>query len=63
MKKQIFTQGIEVYYRDYYGKIAFVGNQYLTLCICEFAEKVRNVNLLIYIDQWKDIKLKKESEK
>lgn len=63
MKKQIFTEGIDVYYQDYYGRISFVGNQYLTLCICEFVEKVRNVNILIYIDSWKDIKLKKESEK
>jgi len=63
MKRQSFSEGVEVYYKDYFGRIVFVGNQYLTVCIREFNEKVRNVNLLIYFEQWKDIKLKKESDK
>lgn len=63
MTKDIFSLGVEVYYKDYFGKIAFVSDKYLTLCICEFESKVRNVNLLIYRDQWKYIKLKKESDK
>lgn len=63
MTQETFSPGIEVYYKDYFGKISFVSNQYLTICISQFESKVRNVNLLIYRDQWKYIKLKKESDK
>lgn len=63
MTQETFSPGIEVYYKDYFGKIVFVSNQYLTICISQFESKVRNVNLLIYRDQWKYIKLKKESDK
>lgn len=61
--KETFSPGIEVYYKDYFGHIVFISDHYLTVCISQFESKVRNVNLLIYRDQWKHIKLKKESDK
>lgn len=60
----IFTEGIEAIYDGYLGVIKFVGNSYVTLCIKNFPEeKVRNVCMLIYRNQYHKVKLLKESEK
>ena len=61
--KETFSPGVEVYYKDYFGKIAFVSDDYLTICVSQFESRVRNVNLLIYREQCKHIRLKKESDK
>lgn len=60
----IFTEGLEAIYDEYVGVIRFVGQSYITLCIKNFPnEKVRNVCMLIYRDQFNKVKLFKESEK
>lgn len=60
----IFTEGIEAIYDEYLGVIKFVGNSYITLCVKIFPEeKVRNVCMLIYRNQYHKVKLLKESEK
>lgn len=61
--KETFSPGVEVYYKDYFGKISFVSDDYLTICVSQFESRVRNVNLLIYREQRKHIRLKKESDK
>ncbi len=63
MKKNTFSKGIEIDYLNFTGHITFVGDSYLTVCIQRFDHRVRDVNLLIYTNQWKDIRLKKESGK
>lgn len=57
------TEGLIVRYRDYIGKIRFVCNNYVTLCIEEYDEKRRDVCILIYRGQWDEIQLFKQSEK
>lgn len=60
----IFHEGLEAIYDNYVGIINFVGNSYLTLCIKSFPkEKVRNVCIVVYRDQFNKIKLLKESSK
>lgn len=57
------TKDLVVRYQEYIGKIRFVCNSYVTLCIEEYDEKRRDVCILIYRDQWNQISLLKESEK
>lgn len=60
----VFAEGLIAQYKDHIGKIRFISENYLTLCINTFPdEKVRDVCILIYRDQYKHIKLIKESEK
>jgi hypothetical protein len=59
-----FAEGLVVQYKDHIGKIRFVCNSYLTLCISEFPEeKRRDVCILIYRGEFNQIKLLKESTK
>lgn len=57
------AEGLAVRYKDHIGKIRFMCNSYLTLCIEEYDEKRRDVCILIYRDQWEQISLLKQSEK
>jgi hypothetical protein len=60
----VFSNGVEATYNDHTGRIRFVCEQYVTLCISEFPnEKVRDVCILIYRHEFNKIKLIKESEK
>lgn len=60
----VFAEGLIAQYKDHIGEIRFISENYLTLCINTFPdEKVRDVCILIYRDQYKHIKLIKESEK
>jgi hypothetical protein len=58
-----FMEGLVVKYKDHTGMIRFICDSYLTLCIEEYDEKVRNVCILIYRDEWNQIKLPHEDEK
>lgn len=59
-----FTEGLIVEYENYIGEIRFVGNSYVTLCVSVFPDqKQRDVCMLIYRDNFKKIKLLKESTK
>ena len=59
----MFYSGLEVRYKHHVGFIDFVSEKYVTLCLTKFEERSRNVCLLIYSNQWNDIKLFKQSEK
>lgn len=60
----ILTEGIEVFYENYVGKIKFVCDSYVTLCVNSFPnERRRDVCMLICRQDFNKIKLLKESEK
>ena len=58
-----FMEGLVVKYKDHTGIIRFICDSYLTLCIQEHEERVRNVCILIYRYEWNQIKLLNEDEK
>lgn len=59
----IFSEGIQVTYKEHTGIIRFISEQYLTICIRTFTEKSRDVCILVYREDYKDIRLIKESIK
>lgn len=59
-----FHEGLVVQYKDYVGTIQFICNSYITLCINKYPEeRLKEVCILIYPEQFGKIKLLKESEK
>ena len=64
MSKFTFTEGLQVYYKEIYGVVRFVSDQYITVCVRTFPnERVRDICLVVYPDQFKEITLAKESTK
>jgi hypothetical protein len=63
MTKINLTEGTEVYYNGMYGVVRFVCNNYVTVCVRTFQEKVRDVCILVYPDEYDQILLAKESTK
>ena len=63
MSKVTFTEGLDVYYQGVYGKIHFVCDNYVTLCVRTFPDKMRDVCILVYPEKYKEITLAKESTK
>lgn len=60
----IFSKGVMVYYDGYEGTIRFVCDHYVSFCLREFPDqKVKDVCILIYRENYSKIKLIKESEK
>lgn len=59
-----FSEGVEVQYKYHRGIISFLCETSLSIKIHEFpGEPIRDVMIVVYRPQWKDIKLIKESEK
>jgi hypothetical protein len=58
-----FYSGLNVKYREQIGVVDFVCEKYITVCIKTFEHKSKNVCLLIYPQQWKEVQLLKQSEK
>jgi hypothetical protein len=58
-----FYQGLNVSYKDHVGWVNFIGETYITICIKEFEERSRNVNILVVKKDWNQIHLVKESTK
>jgi len=58
-----FYKGLNVRYKDHVGFVNFVCEKYITVCIKTYEHRSRDVCLLVYPDQWKDVQLLKESEK
>lgn len=52
-----FSEGLLVRYKTHIGKVRFISNQYITICIQTYDHKVRDVCLLVYPNEWKDIEL------
>lgn len=63
MKFDSFVEGLEVTYRTHVGFIDFVCDQYITICVNRFEHRSKDVCLLVYPQQWKEVHLYKESEK
>lgn len=55
MKYEELIEGTEVSYHQFTGMIRFVSHSYITLCISTFPDRVKDVCLLIYHNQWKDL--------
>ena len=60
----VLAEGLDVQYKQYIGTIRFICNSYLTLCISQFPEeRRRDVCILVYREEFNQIKLLKESTK
>jgi hypothetical protein len=57
-----FTEGLLVKYKEQTGVIRFISNQYVTICVATYEHKVRDVCMLVYPDQWKDIQIVNDYE-
>jgi len=60
---QPFSPGIAVYYQEHLGDIRFVCADYVTVCISTGETKSKDVCVIVYPHQYKDIKLEKQSQK
>jgi hypothetical protein len=58
-----FYQGLNVKYRDHVGVVEFICDQYITICIKRLEHRSKDVCLLVYPPQWKEVQLLKQSEK
>jgi hypothetical protein len=58
-----FATGVVVEYNDYQGIIKFCCDSYVTICIKEHQERVKDVCILVYSSNWNKIRLLKESQK
>jgi hypothetical protein len=64
MHKISFTEGVEVYYKHHFGVVRFVCEKYITVCTKAFpGQKVKDVCLLIYPENYHLVTLEKESTK
>jgi len=57
-----FTEGLLVKYKDHTGIVRFISNQYITICVKTYDHKVRDVCMLVYPEQWKDIQIVNDYE-
>ena len=58
-----FSLGLEVYYKQHYGIIRFISDDYITICIKEDETKFHDVCLVVPQSEFHLIKLIKQSEK
>ena len=58
-----FYKGLSVKYKDQVGVVNFVCEKYITICIKTYEHRSRDVCLLVYSSQWKDVELLKQSGK
>jgi hypothetical protein len=58
-----FYEGLQVKYKDHIGEIEFICEQYITICVRRLEHRSKDVCLLVYRSQWKEVQLLKESEK
>jgi hypothetical protein len=63
MPKITFAKGIEVYYRGTHGVVDFICEKYITVCIDKSKDRLKDVCLLVYPEQYGEITLAKESNK
>ena len=58
-----FYSGLNVKYKDHIGVVDFVCEKYITICIDKLEHRSKDVCLLVYPSQWKDVELLKQSGK
>ena len=57
MKLESFAEGLQVHYKGMTGVVRFISPQYITICIRAFNVKARDVCILVYSEQWKEVEL------
>jgi len=55
--------GYEVRYKDFNGFVKFICDDYMSICVGNFDDKVRQVCIVVMKSEWQKIKLYKESDK
>lgn len=55
--------GLQVSYKTHIGTIRFVDEHYATLCVREFDQRNRDVCIVIHRENFKHLRLLKESDK
>lgn len=63
MKQNAFAQNLWVCYQEWIGQIKYISHRYVTLCINPESHKSKQVHILIFPEDWKQVSLLKESEK
>lgn len=63
MNSSSFAEGLWINYKSFTGRIRFISEKYITVCIREQEHKKNDVCILVYREDWDKIKLTKESEK
>jgi hypothetical protein len=58
-----FYQGLEVKYKGQIGNVDFMCDKYITICVRRLDHRSRDVCMLVYPSQWKDVELLKQSDK
>ena len=58
-----FSEGILVEYCSIQGPIKFVCHRYITICINPDNIKSRQTNIIVFPENWNEIKLFKQSNK
>lgn len=61
--KSSFAKGIIVQYNRWIGEVRFVCNEYISICVNVGNNRANDVCVLVYKDDWNQVKLIKESEK
>lgn len=61
--KNSFSEGLHVYYKQHFGTIRFVCDEYITICINESESRFNDVCLLVPSSEFDLVQLKKQSEK
>ena len=57
MKYESFAEGLEVQYRNMTGRVRFISSSYITICLRAFDHKAKDVCVLVYPEQWKEVEL------
>lgn len=57
MSQDLFYEGLEIQYKVHSGHVKFICEQYITMCVHTNKDPMRDVCILIYQDQWKNIEL------
>lgn len=63
MNRSSFYEGLEIKYKNYYGVVQFISDEYITMCISFGRKTMSDICMLVYEEEWKNIKLYKESNK
>lgn len=58
-----FSEGLQVRYKEHVGFVDFISEKYITVCLRKCEDRSKDVCILIYPQQWEDVKLMKESDK
>jgi hypothetical protein len=63
MNSNSFYEGLDVKYKHNIGKIRFICDSYVTICVNTYDHRSRDVCILVSRHRWNEISLLKESEK